>query len=131
MARRIAGVAALNLLSVLMAATCAAGRDFYVGGRAGWAPNPAEPFNAWAERNRFQVNDTLGESFSVPCLCRVVSLGVRLLRTWRPTTRLCCVCLSVCMRLTCLLTFRSRAVRSSCACMQCSGTARTRTPCCW
>nr|ACG42745.1 early nodulin 20 precursor [Zea mays] len=59
MARRIAGVAALNLLSVLMAATCAAGRDFYVGGRAGWAPNPAEPFNAWAERNRFQVNDTL------------------------------------------------------------------------
>ncbi|XP_066310806.1 early nodulin-like protein 18 [Miscanthus floridulus] len=59
MARRIAGVVALALLSVLMAATCAAGRDFYVGGHAGWAPNPAEPFNAWAERNRFQVNDTL------------------------------------------------------------------------
>lgn len=88
-------MAALNLLSVLMAATCAAGRDFYVGGRAGWAPNPAEPFNAWAERNRFQVNDTLGESFSVPCVS-VVSLGVRLLRGG-PTTRLC----SVCMRLTC------------------------------
>jgi len=61
MARRIAGVAALALLSVLMAATCAAGRDFYVGGHVGWAPKPAEPFNAWAERNRFQVNDTLGE----------------------------------------------------------------------
>ncbi|CAD6240337.1 unnamed protein product [Miscanthus lutarioriparius] len=59
MARRIAGVVALALLSVLMAATCAAGRDFYVGGHAGWAPNPTEPFNAWAERNRFQVNDTL------------------------------------------------------------------------
>jgi hypothetical protein len=52
MARRIAGVVALALLSVLMAATCAAG--------------PAKPFDAaWAERNRFQVNDTLGEFRSV------------------------------------------------------------------
>jgi hypothetical protein len=66
MARRIAGVVALALLSVLMAATCAAGRDFYVGSRAGWAPNPAKPFNAaWAERNWFQVNDSLGEFRSV------------------------------------------------------------------
>ncbi|OEL13175.1 hypothetical protein BAE44_0025806 [Dichanthelium oligosanthes] len=60
MARRFNGVAALAVLAVLLAASsCADGRDFHVGGRAGWAPNPAEPFNTWAERNRFQVNDTL------------------------------------------------------------------------
>jgi len=61
-ARMVVGVAAA-LLAVLLAAaaTGADGRDFHVGGRAGWAPNPAEPFNTWAERNRFQVNDTLGE----------------------------------------------------------------------
>ncbi|XP_039809520.1 early nodulin-like protein 1 [Panicum virgatum] len=59
-ARMVVGVA-VALLAVLLAAatTGADGRDFHVGGRAGWAPNPAEPFNTWAERNRFQVNDTL------------------------------------------------------------------------
>ena len=61
-ARMVVGVA-VALLAVLLAATTtgADGRDFHVGGRDGWAPNPAEPFNTWAERNRFQVNDTLGE----------------------------------------------------------------------
>ncbi|RCV25141.1 hypothetical protein SEVIR_5G141000v4 [Setaria viridis] len=61
MARPIVGVAALAaMFAVLLAASsCAEGRDFHVGGRGGWAPDPAEPFNAWAERNRFQVNDTL------------------------------------------------------------------------
>ncbi|KAF8663285.1 hypothetical protein HU200_055895 [Digitaria exilis] len=60
MARRIVGAAALAMLAVLLAAISGAdGRDFHVGGRGRWAPNPAEPFNAWAERNRFQVNDTL------------------------------------------------------------------------
>ncbi|KAF8705675.1 hypothetical protein HU200_030870 [Digitaria exilis] len=60
MARRIVGAAALAMLAVLLAASSGAyGRDFNVGGRGGWAPNPTEPFNAWAERNRFQVNDTL------------------------------------------------------------------------
>uniref|UniRef100_A0A3Q7J606 Phytocyanin domain-containing protein n=1 Tax=Solanum lycopersicum TaxID=4081 RepID=A0A3Q7J606_SOLLC len=33
--------------------------QFYVGGRAGWVPNPSENYNNWAERMRFQVNDTL------------------------------------------------------------------------
>ncbi|KAK9085322.1 hypothetical protein Sjap_025733 [Stephania japonica] len=33
--------------------------DFYVGGRDGWVLNPSENFNHWAERNRFQINDTL------------------------------------------------------------------------
>ncbi|KAJ4875655.1 hypothetical protein Rs2_40673 [Raphanus sativus] len=34
-------------------------RRFYVGGSRGWVMNPRESYNTWAERNRFQVNDTL------------------------------------------------------------------------
>ncbi|CAL0303766.1 unnamed protein product [Lupinus luteus] len=34
-------------------------RIFYVGGNAGWVPNPAENYNQWSGRNRFQINDTL------------------------------------------------------------------------
>ncbi|KAL6561807.1 hypothetical protein OROMI_017408 [Orobanche minor] len=33
--------------------------QFLVGGRDGWVLNPSEIYNHWAERNRFQVNDTL------------------------------------------------------------------------
>jgi hypothetical protein len=53
---------ARQVLLVLLAtaSTCAA-NDFYVGGRDGWTPKPGEPHNKWAERMRFQVNDTLGE----------------------------------------------------------------------
>ncbi|KAL5227856.1 hypothetical protein ABZP36_016121 [Zizania latifolia] len=32
---------------------------FYAGGRDGWVVDPAESYNHWAERNRFQVNDTI------------------------------------------------------------------------
>ncbi|VVB15873.1 unnamed protein product [Arabis nemorensis] len=32
---------------------------FNVGGNGVWAINPQENYNTWAERNRFQVNDTL------------------------------------------------------------------------
>ncbi|KAL8510209.1 hypothetical protein ACS0TY_017138 [Phlomoides rotata] len=35
------------------------GYQFVVGGRDGWILNPSENYNNWAERNRFQVNDTL------------------------------------------------------------------------
>ncbi|XWS39452.1 hypothetical protein CRYUN_Cryun18bG0055100 [Craigia yunnanensis] len=35
------------------------GYKFYVGGRDGWVVSPSENYNHWAERNRFQVNDTL------------------------------------------------------------------------
>ncbi|XP_074284880.1 early nodulin-like protein 3 [Silene latifolia] len=35
------------------------GYKFYVGGRDGWVLNPSESYSHWAERNRFQVNDTL------------------------------------------------------------------------
>ncbi|XP_062200087.1 early nodulin-like protein 18 [Phragmites australis] len=57
MARQVA--AGVHLLVVLLTARCCAGRDFDVGGRDGWRASPAEPFNRWAERNRFQVNDSL------------------------------------------------------------------------
>ncbi|KAK4420374.1 Early nodulin-like protein 2 [Sesamum alatum] len=33
--------------------------QFLVGGRQGWVVNPSENYNHWAERMRFQVNDTL------------------------------------------------------------------------
>lgn len=32
---------------------------FYVGGKDGWVLKPKEDYNHWAERNRFQINDTL------------------------------------------------------------------------
>ncbi|KAF8025827.1 hypothetical protein BT93_F2607, partial [Corymbia citriodora subsp. variegata] len=35
------------------------GREFHVGGKDGWVVNPSEDYNHWAERNRFQVNDTI------------------------------------------------------------------------
>ncbi|KAI5005741.1 hypothetical protein ZWY2020_032984 [Hordeum vulgare] len=54
------GMAVARLaVALLLLATGCAGRDFAVGGRGGWTSNPAEPFNHWAERNRFQVNDRL------------------------------------------------------------------------
>jgi hypothetical protein len=34
---------------------------FYAGGRDdGWVLGPTESYNHWAGRNRFQVNDTIG-----------------------------------------------------------------------
>ncbi|KAL6553460.1 hypothetical protein OROGR_007302 [Orobanche gracilis] len=38
---------------------CCYGHQFVVGGKDGWVLNPSENYNHWAERNRFQVNDTL------------------------------------------------------------------------
>ncbi|XP_058218497.1 early nodulin-like protein 3 [Rhododendron vialii] len=32
---------------------------FHVGGKDGWALKPSEGYSHWAQRNRFQVNDTL------------------------------------------------------------------------
>uniref|UniRef100_A0ACD5VT79 Uncharacterized protein n=1 Tax=Avena sativa TaxID=4498 RepID=A0ACD5VT79_AVESA len=32
---------------------------FYAGGHEGWVVDPAESYNHWAERNRFQINDTI------------------------------------------------------------------------
>ncbi|KAI9093280.1 hypothetical protein K1719_027294 [Acacia pycnantha] len=33
--------------------------EFYVGGKDGWVTKPSEDYNHWAQRLRFQVNDTL------------------------------------------------------------------------
>ncbi|KAL0001247.1 hypothetical protein SO802_015028 [Lithocarpus litseifolius] len=32
---------------------------FYVGGRDGWVLHPSENYTNWAQKNRFQINDTL------------------------------------------------------------------------
>ncbi|XP_022748933.1 early nodulin-like protein 2 [Durio zibethinus] len=45
------------VLSFLICST--QGYKFYVGGKDGWVVSPSENYNHWAERNRFQVNDTL------------------------------------------------------------------------
>lgn len=45
---------------VMLAVGSSEGYDFYVGGQDGWVQSPSENFNHWAERNRFQVNDSLG-----------------------------------------------------------------------
>ncbi|KAI4322691.1 hypothetical protein L6164_022361 [Bauhinia variegata] len=54
----------LRLLFVMIATCCVFGSSsqaykFYVGGKHGWVVKPSEEYNKWAERNRFQVNDTL------------------------------------------------------------------------
>ncbi|TVU22773.1 hypothetical protein EJB05_32491, partial [Eragrostis curvula] len=54
-----ASAAALVLLLALPTASGCAARDFVVGDSDGWTANPAVPYNHWAERNRFHVNDTL------------------------------------------------------------------------
>jgi hypothetical protein len=41
---------------------------FYAGGHDGWVVDPAESYNHWAERNRFQINDTIGT--------RIISLSL-------------------------------------------------------
>uniref|UniRef100_A0A7N0SXZ1 Phytocyanin domain-containing protein n=1 Tax=Kalanchoe fedtschenkoi TaxID=63787 RepID=A0A7N0SXZ1_KALFE len=50
----------LRALFFLAFMACSAnGYKFIVGGSSGWTLNPAESYSHWAERNRFQVNDTL------------------------------------------------------------------------
>ncbi|XVF66815.1 hypothetical protein PTKIN_Ptkin10aG0067800 [Pterospermum kingtungense] len=50
-------VLTLTVLSCLISST--RGYKFCVGGKDGWVVSPSENYNHWAERNRFQVNDTL------------------------------------------------------------------------
>ncbi|KAB2605621.1 GTPase-activating protein GYP1-like [Pyrus ussuriensis x Pyrus communis] len=35
------------------------GYKFYVGGKEGWVVNPFQSYSLWAEKNRFNINDTL------------------------------------------------------------------------
>ncbi|KAF5476239.1 hypothetical protein F2P56_007972 [Juglans regia] len=46
------------LLSCFLSSSLA--YKFYVGRRDGWVLYPCKSYSHWAERNRFQVNDTLG-----------------------------------------------------------------------
>ncbi|XP_076948863.1 early nodulin-like protein 3 [Bidens hawaiensis] len=48
----------LGLLVIGFIGLCS-GYTFHVGGKDGWVHDPRESYNHWAERNRFQVNDTL------------------------------------------------------------------------
>jgi hypothetical protein len=50
------------LLACYLFSFSVAYNSFYVGGNDGWVINPSESYNHWAERNRFQVNDSLGKS---------------------------------------------------------------------
>ncbi|KAE8668188.1 hypothetical protein F3Y22_tig00112344pilonHSYRG00151 [Hibiscus syriacus] len=49
----------LLIAMMLCFLTSTQGYKFYVGGRDGWVVTPSENYNHWAERMRFQVNDTL------------------------------------------------------------------------
>ncbi|KAI4363840.1 hypothetical protein MLD38_020007 [Melastoma candidum] len=52
------GMLVLVLIVMVVLPRCD-GREFVVGGKDGWVSRPSECYNHWAERNRFQVNDTL------------------------------------------------------------------------
>ncbi|XP_044501642.1 early nodulin-like protein 1 [Mangifera indica] len=54
--KRFYGCLFLMLLGLVSSSQ---GYKFYVGGKDGWVLNPSENYNHWAERMRFQVNDTL------------------------------------------------------------------------
>ncbi|OIV89845.1 hypothetical protein TanjilG_27451 [Lupinus angustifolius] len=57
------GFLGLMLLVITMLMLQATAHTFYVGGKHGWVPKPKERYNKWAERTRFQVNDTLHFKF--------------------------------------------------------------------
>lgn len=75
---------------------------FYAGGRDGWVLDPTQSYNHWAGRNRFQVNDTIGNCVISPLLIlpsrRVLEScmtyvrlppGSQCSRTRRASTRCC------------------------------------------
>ncbi|GMJ13069.1 early nodulin-like protein 3 [Hibiscus trionum] len=49
----------LVVMILCFLASSTQGYRFYVGGKDGWVVSPSENYNHWAERMRFQVNDTL------------------------------------------------------------------------
>lgn len=48
-------------LLLLSSSHQATATEFHVGDKDGWVVKPSEDYNHWAQRNRFQVNDTLCE----------------------------------------------------------------------
>ncbi|XP_059452574.1 early nodulin-like protein 3 [Corylus avellana] len=54
--KRVLGVLFVILMGFLSTSQA---YKFFVGGKDGWVLDPSESYSHWAERNRFQVNDTL------------------------------------------------------------------------
>ncbi|XP_021715453.1 early nodulin-like protein 1 [Chenopodium quinoa] len=53
------------------------GTNFLFGGKDGWVLNPCKSYNHWAERNRFQVNDTLCKPYvNIFCFCLFIFMYV-------------------------------------------------------
>lgn len=55
----------LVILMLGLASSSSQAYKFIVGGKDGWVLSPSENFNHWAERHRFQVNDTLRKHLSL------------------------------------------------------------------
>lgn len=53
------------LTPLLLLSSSSQALDFHVGGKDGWVLKPSDYYNHWAQRNRFQVNDTLSKSNSL------------------------------------------------------------------
>ncbi|XP_062208588.1 early nodulin-like protein 1 [Phragmites australis] len=63
---------------------------FYAGGHDGWVVDPTESYNHWAERNRFQVNDTIVFTYDVGVnsVLLVTEQGFDACNTHNPVRRL-------------------------------------------
>ncbi|XP_057451002.1 early nodulin-like protein 3 [Lotus japonicus] len=59
MAGRFLSIFLLMIHMLLLSSSQAAAKEFHVGGNDGWVLKPSEDYKHWAQRNRFQVNDTL------------------------------------------------------------------------
>ncbi|XP_020237601.1 early nodulin-like protein 2 [Cajanus cajan] len=53
------GVLVSMIPMMMLLASQAVAREYVVGGKDGWVVKPSEDYGHWAQRNRFQVNDTL------------------------------------------------------------------------
>ncbi|KAI5387828.1 early nodulin-like protein 2 [Lathyrus oleraceus] len=52
------------LTPLLLLSSSSQALDFHVGGKDGWVLKPSDYYNHWAQRNRFQVNDTLNFKYN-------------------------------------------------------------------
>ncbi|KAL2328195.1 hypothetical protein Fmac_021622 [Flemingia macrophylla] len=56
---RLVLVSIISMIILLLLSSQALAREYVVGGKDGWVVKPSEDYAHWAQRNRFQVNDTL------------------------------------------------------------------------
>jgi hypothetical protein len=49
----------LIMSMIILSFSLSYGIKFNVGGKDGWAVEPSQWYGQWAEKNRFQINDTL------------------------------------------------------------------------